>query len=122
MHQLSSQRGLPGEQVKFFIVKLGYVAEGGLDAGIQVLLFDVIEHVGRHDRHIDAAQVSNRSRFVEIPSQAPALPGGSLRHRSGSQDLRHPYGYAVAPEVSSSTIPRFKPLRLAERLQWMTTV
>src|SRR6202040_1669994 len=46
-----------GQQVKFLVVEPRDVSQRQLDARPQPLLFRVFEHVGLHDRHVDAAQV-----------------------------------------------------------------
>ena len=78
-------------------MKLGYVAESGLDAGIQVLLFDVIEHVGRHDRHIDAAQVSKIGQSLQRSlANHRHYPAGRSIIDQVREIFGHPDGYAGA--------------------------
>src|SRR5439155_18053405 len=46
-----------GQQVKFFIVKLGDIVRTGVGRGDQLLFPRVIEHIDRQNRQIDAVEI-----------------------------------------------------------------
>ena len=43
--------------MKFLIVELGDIGQRALNPGGKVLFADIVEHIGGHDREIDAAKI-----------------------------------------------------------------